>query len=114
MEDKINPTNTDSEKQASGEDLHPQIKLALLEAQTRRHFLRSFTAGVGSMFLGTLASQYIGSVKAAEIAIDGTPRLDFSRDPASPLATLPPQFHRACQTHHLSAYGGRAQPIGTI
>ena len=30
-------------------------RFALLQAQTRRHFLRSFTAGVGSMFLG-----YIG------------------------------------------------------
>ena len=27
---------------------------AQLQAQTRRHFLRSFGAGVGTMFLGTL------------------------------------------------------------
>ena len=33
---------------------HPEEKLALLQARTRRHFLRSLTAGVGTMFLGTL------------------------------------------------------------
>jgi len=46
--------------------LHPEARFALLQAQTRRHFLRSFTAGVGSMFLGTLASQFAPPVKAVE------------------------------------------------
>ena len=32
--------------------VHAEERFALLQAQTRRHFLRSFTAGVGSMFLG--------------------------------------------------------------
>jgi len=67
-------------------------KLARLQAQTRRHFLRSFTAGVGAMFLGSLASQQFASVQAAELDPDGTPHLDFSRDPKTPLSVLPPQF----------------------
>ena len=45
-------------------------KLAHLQAQTRRHFLRSFSAGVGAMFLGTMGSQYLSSVRAAELDPD--------------------------------------------
>jgi hypothetical protein len=78
---------------------HPEGKLALLRARTRRHFLRSLTAGVGTMFLGTLASPYAGSAKAGELASDGTPRLDFTRDPSRPLAILPPQF--AARARHI-------------
>src|SRR5256885_12646031 len=44
------------------------------------------------MFLGTLASPLLSSSMAGEIAADGTRRLDFTRDPKSPLAALPPQF----------------------
>src|SRR5882757_11494093 len=65
---------------------------AFLQAQTRRHFLRSFTAGVGSMFLGSLASQFGSPVEAAERGVDGSLRLDFTRDPSRPLSVLPPQF----------------------
>src|SRR3984957_1960633 len=90
--------------------MHPETKFALLQAQTRRHFLRSFTAGVGTMFLGTLASQFAGPVKAAERAIDGTPRLDFTRDPSHPLSVLPPQFvPRAKRIIYLHMAGAPSQ-----
>ena len=67
-------------------DAHPEEILARLQAQTRRHFLRSFTAGVGSMFLGSMALKYASPVEAAELNIDGTPRLEFRRDPTRPLS----------------------------
>ncbi len=67
-------------------------KFAQLQSQTRRHFLRSLTAGVGSMSLGSLAAPYFSSVKAANLTTDGLPRLDFSRDPRSPLSVLPPEL----------------------
>jgi hypothetical protein len=71
----------------------PEERFALLQAQTRRHFLRSFSAGVGSMFLGSLASQFsLPTAKAAERGVDGNLRLDFTRDPSNPLSVLPPQF----------------------
>ena len=60
-------------------DAHPEEVLARLQAQTRRHFLRSFTAGVGSMFLGSLALKFAAPLEASESTIDGTPRLDFRR-----------------------------------
>src|ERR1700722_7033163 len=90
--------------------IRPEERFALLQAQTRRQFLRSFTAGVGTMFLGTLASQYAGSVKAAERAIDGTPPLDFSRDPSRPLSVLSPQFAaRAKRIIYLHMVGAPSQ-----
>ena len=58
-----------------------ELNQARYAAQTRRHFLRDCSTGLGAMFLGTLGSRLFG-----------TPRLDFSRDGASPLAALPPQF----------------------
>src|ERR1700693_6530270 len=72
--------------------LRREERFALLQAHTRRHFLRSFTAGVGSMFLGTLGSPFVSTVGAAERGIDGSPRLEFTRDPSHPLSILPPQF----------------------
>jgi Protein of unknown function (DUF1501) len=66
-----------------------EVKLAFLEARTRRHFLRSLGGGLGTLFLGTLASKLAPSVKAGEAKMDA---LDFSRDPRTPLAALPPQF----------------------
>jgi hypothetical protein len=72
--------------------LHPERRLASLEAQTRRHFLRSLGGGLGSMFLGTMAASHPALSKATQLAIDGTPRFDFRRDPKNPLAALPPQF----------------------
>ena len=91
-------------------DLPNEARFALLQAQTRRHFLRSMTAGVGSMFLGSLASQFAPGVKAAERGVDGTPRLDFTRDPSSPLSVLPPQFApRAKRIIYLHMAGAPSQ-----
>ena len=66
-----------------------EVELALLQAQTRRHFFRNLGAGLGTVFLGTLASKLVPFANAAgaETAV-----LDFSRDPRTPLSPLPPQF----------------------
>ncbi|HTZ60749.1 MAG TPA: DUF1501 domain-containing protein [Acidobacteriaceae bacterium] len=85
-------------------------RLALLQGQTRRHFLRNVTAGVGSMFLGSLGSQWVSSARAAERGVDGTPRLDFTRDPTTPLSPLPPQFSaRAKRIIYLHMAGAPSQ-----
>ena len=73
-------------------ELHPERQFADLQAQTRRHFLRSVTGGLGSIFLGTMASSIPGLARAAELNTDGTPRLDLRRDPKTPLSALPPEF----------------------
>ena len=72
-------------------ELHPERTLARLQAQTRRHFLRSMTGGLGAMFLGTLASPS-SSASAEELATGDSVRLDLRRDPKTPLTVLPPQF----------------------
>ncbi len=72
-------------------ELHPERTLARLRAQTRRHFLRSMTGGLGAMFLGTLASPS-SSASAEELATGDSVRLDLRRDPKTPLTVLPPQF----------------------
>lgn len=94
---------------SSGE-MFPEQLLAQLQAQTRRHFLRSFTAGLGSMFLGTLGSSFQGQAKELENATPGTPRLDFTREPKTPLAALPPQFAaRAKRVIYLHMAGAPSQ-----
>jgi hypothetical protein len=91
-------------------EMRPEEKIALLQAQTRRHFLRSFTAGVGTMFLGTLASRFAPPVLSAERGIDGSLRLDFPRDPSAPLSVLPPQFAaRAKRIIYLHMAGAPSQ-----
>jgi len=72
-------------------ELHPERTLARLQEQTRRHFLRSMTGGLGAMFLGTLASPS-SSASAEELATGDSVRLDLRRDPKTPLTVLPPQF----------------------
>ena len=61
-----------------------ELQLALLQAQTRRHFLRSLGGGLGTLFVGTSLAKYAGAVE--------TSKLDFTRDPTTPLSALPPQF----------------------
>ena len=90
--------------------LHPEARFALLQAQTRRHFLRSFTAGVGSMFLGSLGSPFAPPANAAERNVDGSLKLDFTRDPTRPLSVLPPQFTpRAKRIIYLHMAGAPSQ-----
>lgn len=89
---------------------HPERRLALLQAQTRRHFLRSLTGGLGTMFLGTMASSYSALAKAVEPTTEGLPRLDVTRDPRTPLAALPPQFAaRAKRVIYLHMAGAPSQ-----
>src|SRR5438105_13976806 len=73
-------------------EMHPEETFARLEAQTRRHFLRSLTAGVGTMCLGTLASQYGSSARAAELNIERSRRRGCRRDPSRPPGALPPDI----------------------
>jgi hypothetical protein len=65
-----------------------ELELAILQAQTRRHFLRSLGSGMGSMFLGTSLANYA----AAPAGKNEKSGLSFARDAATPLAVLPPQF----------------------
>jgi len=46
-------------------------------------------SGLGTLFLGSLASKLVPSAKAAGAE---TAALDFSRDARTPLSPLPPQF----------------------
>ena len=78
--------NNSSEEECAAE-MHPEEIFARLQAQTRRHFLRSLTAGVGTMFLGTLASQFATSARAAELNMTER-RASISR------ATLPGRWQR--------------------
>ncbi len=66
-----------------------EVELAFLQARTRRHFLRSLGGGLGTVFMGTLASTLAPSAKAGRAE---TAALDFSRDGRTPLSPLPPQF----------------------
>jgi len=99
-----------SNENAPATDAHPEEALARLQAQTRRHFLRSFSAGVGSMFLGNMALKSAVAGEASELSIDGMRRLDFRRDPTRPLSVLPPQFAaRAKRIIYLHMAGAPSQ-----
>src|SRR5579863_6486633 len=76
------------------------LQMALLQAQTRRHFLRTLSGGLGTLFVGTsfVGTSFDGTsmAKYAGAANDAgrseTSGLDFTRDASSPLSALPPQF----------------------
>jgi hypothetical protein len=96
--------------------LQQQERFAWLQALIRRHFLRSFTAGVGSDVSGlpgVRQSRLAGRGRGVEHRLC-TPRLEFRRDPTRPLSVLPPQFPGARQADHLPAHGRGAEPIGTL
>ena len=81
--------------------------LALLEAQTRRHFLRSTTSGLGAMFLGTLGSPL---ALLAEEASSGPGRIEIKHDAKTPQGVLPPQFApRAKRVIYLHMAGAPSQ-----
>jgi len=87
----------------------PESTLARLLADTRRHFLRSMTGGLGAMFLGTLALPF--SSTSSEGSATGEPaRLDLTRDPKTPLTVLPPEFApRARRVIYLHMAGAPSQ-----
>lgn len=66
-----------------------EIELSLLQSKTRRHFLRTMGGGLGTLFLGAMASNLVPPAKASGAE---NYDLDFSRDPRAPLSPLPPQF----------------------
>src|SRR5215813_13407948 len=91
----------------SGETHLKPTALALLEAQTRRHFLRSATGGLGAMFLGTLGSPLAALAKAAT---DDPVRVEIKHDPKNPQGVLPPQFApRAKRVIYLHMAGAPSQ-----
>ncbi|PYX63743.1 MAG: sulfatase, partial [Acidobacteria bacterium] len=67
-----------------------ELRMAALQAQTRRHFLRTLGGGLGTIFAGTSLAQY--AMPGKESARSESSALDFTRDPSSPLSELPPQF----------------------
>src|ERR1700682_486754 len=66
------------------------LRMALLQAHTRRHFLRTLGSGLGTLFVGTAMANYDRA--ANDAGRRDAASLDFTRDAASPLAALPPQF----------------------
>src|SRR5882672_9136551 len=67
-----------------------ELRTALLQAQTRRHFLRTMGGGLGTLFLGTSMAKY--AIAAKDTGRTEGYSLDFTRDPSSPLSALPSQF----------------------
>src|ERR1700683_4066815 len=66
------------------------LQTALLQAQTRRHFLRTLGSGLGTLFVGTSMAKYASAPH--EPGPSEAASLDFTPDRPTPLATLPPQF----------------------
>ena len=66
-----------------------KLQMAIVQAQTRRHFLRSFGGGIGSLFLGSALGNYAAAAGAS--GAEGS-KLSFARDAVTPLSQLPPQF----------------------
>ncbi|HEX3319681.1 MAG TPA: DUF1501 domain-containing protein [Terriglobales bacterium] len=90
--------------------LRAEQTFAQLQSQTRRHFLQTLGGGLGSMFLGSMVSFQPATAANVERDIDGEPRLDFRRDPRSPLSALPPQFAaRAKRVIYLHMAGAPSQ-----
>jgi len=94
--------------------LLPDNVFARLQAQTRRHFLRSLTGGIGSMFLGTLASQAFSTPSPVVGGKEAVGRLDLTRDPRNPLTALPPQFAPRAKRIIYLHMGRCAESIGTF
>jgi hypothetical protein len=87
-----------------------ESQLRLLQAQTRRQFLTRCATGVGAIFLSSLGGRSFSAAVSSGVAAGGEPRLDFSRDPAQPLAPLPPEFTaRARRIIYLHMAGAPSQ-----
>ncbi len=87
--------------------LHPERRFANLQAQTRRHFLRSLSGGLGTVFLGAMATPILGNSEESNVY---TQPLDLKRDPRHPLSVLPPQFApRAKRVIYLHMAGAPSQ-----
>jgi len=103
----VNSTIPEERNPSLPGEAHPERALALLEAQTRRHFLLRATGGLGAVFLGTLAPL---ALPAEERVADGPARIDIRHDPKAPLGVLPPQFApRAKRVIYLHMAGAPSQ-----
>lgn len=112
--EEIEQGSTANDAGLSGEspvaNRHPEEIVARLQAQTRRHFLRSLSTGVGSIFLGSVGLNNFARAEGSELNVDGTRRLEFRHDPARPLSVLPPQFPaRAKRIIYLHMAGAPSQ-----
>lgn len=87
--------------------LHTELQFAGLQAQTRRHFLRSLSGGLGTIFLSAIGAPILGRTEEANVY---TQPLDLRRDPRYPLSVLPPQFApRARRVIYLHMAGAPSQ-----
>lgn len=87
--------------------LHTKLQFAGLQAQTRRHFLRSLSGGLGTIFLGAIGAPMLGRAEEGNVY---TQPLDLRRDPRHPLSVLPPQFApRARRVIYLHMAGAPSQ-----
>lgn len=87
--------------------VYPEARFERLAGETRRHFLRLATGGLGAMFLDSLSPF---STLGEEAAGGGSLRLDLKRDAKTPLAVLPPQFApRAKRVIYLHMAGAPSQ-----
>ena len=87
--------------------LHTELQFTGLQAQTRRHFLRSLSGGLGTIFLGTIGAPMLGHAEETNVY---TQPLDLRRDPRHPLSVLPPQFApRARRVIYLHMAGAPSQ-----
>jgi len=76
--------------------------LAQIQAQTRRHFLGWGAGGLGAFFLN--------DAMRTEAQAAAVQKLNFTRDPATPLSTLPPPFRaRAKRVIYLHMGGAPSQ-----
>jgi hypothetical protein len=91
MHDSENKTNSAFGVSEETINMQRDVRQALLQAQTRRHFLRTLGSGLGTVFMGTLAAKYAISAPTAAPS-NAHAELDFTRDPSTPLSVLPPQF----------------------
>ena len=83
-------TRPNKQDQQQPAETHQDVRRAVLEAETRRHFLRTLSGGLGTLFMGTLAAKYAPPAFAAVPSSEAA--LDFTRDASNPLSVLPPQF----------------------
>ena len=58
----------------------PELRMALLQAKTRRHFLRTLGSGLGTLFVQTSLAKYANAANDAG--------LDFTRNASRPLSCL--------------------------
>ena len=94
----------------SADALAMEARRQSLQSQTRRHFLDACARSLGALFLGTLGGFGAGVARASTLEAGGEPRLDFSRDPAHPLAPLPPEIRaRARRVIYLHMAGAPSQ-----